>query len=99
MCGSEARKGWIELVEDSDPVRAELVRGRLESEGMGVVLETVPLSMMPMPTGRSTRYRLWVRVADEAEARRLLKEKVPASELEKAARESALESPDPKPKT
>ncbi len=86
MSRGSDREGWVKLLEFSDPVKAELVLGCLQSNEIEAVLESVPLSMMTVTMGGSpSRYRLWVEEQNEESALRLLREQVPEEQLEREA--------------
>lgn len=93
MSREQIREGWVKLLEVSDPVKADLLLGCLQSNEVEAVLEAVPLSMLYVSVGRfASSYRLWVRQEHEEKALRLLEEQVPERELERAAAETP---PDP----
>ncbi len=89
-----AREGWIELLEVADPVEAELVRGVLEAEGVEVVVEPASFGEMPLTANEDfAAIHIWVPEAEERRAREVLDQRVPASDLERAARE-AIRAPE-----
>ncbi len=79
-------EGWVKLLEFTDPVKAELVLGCLQSNEIEAVLEAVPLSMMTLTVaGSPSGYRLWVEEQNEESALRLLREQVSEEQLEREA--------------
>lgn len=93
MSRESGREGWVKLMEFTDPVKADLVLGCLQSNEIEAVLEAVPLSMMTVTVGGSpSRYRLWVQEEKEEGALRLLQERVPEAELEREASETTDDS-------
>ncbi|MCZ6778157.1 MAG: DUF2007 domain-containing protein [Acidobacteria bacterium] len=93
MNRGSGREGWVKLMEFTDPVKAELALGCLQSSEIEAVLEAVPLSMLTVTVGGSpSRYRLWVEEGEEESALRLLREQVPEDQLERAASEAPEDS-------